>query len=101
MNVEFVLAAEFELDEAVAYYTGKGEALAARFRSAVADGVARIAERPHAWQPVGGGARRYRLRRFPYGLVYRVKDDTATIYAVMHLKRRPQYWRSRMPQIEK
>jgi plasmid stabilization system protein ParE len=97
MNVEFVLAAEFELDEPVAYYAAKSPALAVRFRGAVADGVARIADSPHAWQPVGGGARRYRLRRFPYGLVYRVKDDTATIYAVMHLKRRPQYWRSRIP----
>jgi toxin ParE2 len=101
MNVEFVLVAELELDEAVSYYAGKNPALAIRFREAVAEGVARIADHPHAWQPVGSGARRFRLRRFPYGLVYRVADGTATIYAVMHLKRRPKYWRSRLRPVQK
>jgi hypothetical protein len=96
MNVEFVLAPESELDEAVAYYGGKSPALAARFRIAVADRISRIAGSPHAWQRVGGGARRYRLTPFPYGTVNRVNGDTATMYAVMYLRRRPQYWRSRL-----
>lgn len=41
----------------------------------------------------------YRLKRFPYRLYY-VHFPLAQlvrIYAVMHEKRRPQYWRERVP----
>ncbi len=34
------------------------------------------------------------MRRFPYGLIYRIQSDRVVIVAVMHLKRRPFYWRS-------
>jgi len=39
--------------------------------------------------------RRILVRRFPYGLVYRVEPDTIFIVAVAHLRRRPGYWRRR------
>ena len=39
--------------------------------------------------------RRILVRRFPYGLVYRVEPDAIFIVAVAHLRRRPGYWRRR------
>ena len=66
------------------------------FARDVYQAVMRIAEYPNAWQNLGRGVRRCQLARFEYGLVYRVRGDTATVYAVMHLKRRPGYWRKRL-----
>ena len=40
--------------------------------------------------------RRYIVHRFPYGLIYTVQGDLIKIYAVMHLKRHPDYWRTRL-----
>jgi hypothetical protein len=39
-----------------------------------------------------GSVRRRLLRRFPYALLYSIKDDGIRVLAVMNLKRRPTYW---------
>jgi hypothetical protein len=39
---------------------------------------------------------RCRVNRFPYGLVYEVSGEEIVIVAVMHLHRRPGYWRDRV-----
>lgn len=96
MKVEFALVAEHELDDAVAYFESQRSGLGLVFVSEVASAVARIEEYPHVWQSLPGGLRRCLLRKFEYGLVYRVRGDIATIYAVMHLRRRPGYWRNRI-----
>ena len=42
-----------------------------------------------------GGFRRRLLRRFPYGILYKEEESQIVIVAVMHLQRRPGYWRNR------
>ena len=32
------------------------------------------------------------LVRFPYALLYKIREDGIRILAVMHTKRRPKYW---------
>ena len=96
MIVEFVLAAETELDEAVAYFDAQRAGLGTEFAKEVDAAVWSILDLPNAWQHLEGGVRRCQLRRFEYGLVYRVRGDVATVYAVMHLGRRPDYWRDRI-----
>jgi hypothetical protein len=34
--------------------------------------------------------------RFPYGVIYRASKDRVDVIAIMHLKRRPGYWKSRV-----
>jgi toxin ParE1/3/4 len=41
-------------------------------------------------------ARRALARRFPYSVVYLDEPDRIWIVAVMHAKRRPDYWRERL-----
>ncbi len=96
MIVEFTLAAEAELAEAAAYYDTQQSGLGLEFAAEVAAAVERIIEFPHAWKLLKGSIRRCQLQRFEYGLVYRVKGNVGTVYAVMHLKRRPGYWRDRV-----
>ena len=95
MNVRFVIAAERELDDAVAYYDAQRQGLGREFAEAVAHGVARIAERPYAWHSLGPRTRRYRLDRFPYGLVYFIHADHVAIVAVAHHSRHPDFWKGR------
>lgn len=96
MNVEFHEVAASELDDAISYYRVISRELSDQFRDEAELGVKRIAERPEAWQPLGQGLRRYLMGRFPYGIVFRVQGADIKIYAVMHLKRRPGYWRKRL-----
>ena len=96
MIVEFHMAAQAELESAAAYYRSISDDLGEAFREEAGRAVQRIAERPDAWQPLGNGLRRYILKRFPYGMVFRVHDGQIKVYAVMHLKRRPEYWRKRL-----
>jgi plasmid stabilization system protein ParE len=96
MIVEFILAAETELDDAVAYLEEQRPGLGAEFARDVAAAIQRIQDFPNAWPQLIEDVRRCQLRRFPYALIYRLRGDVATIYAVMHLKRRPAYWRDRL-----
>jgi len=41
--------------------------------------------------------RRVAVGRFPYGIVYIVLDDLLWIVALAHSRRRPGYWRDRLP----
>ena len=88
--------AENEMSEAAVYYAharpGLGDAFIAEVRYAV-DLVAAFplagsaVERDVRWRPV---------MRYPYSLLYLVRDDHIRILAVAHQKRRPFYWRRRL-----
>ena len=70
MTIRILAEAEAELADAVAYYDGLLPGLGAESALAVREGLIRIEQYPKAWQLLGHRARRYRLSRFPYGLVY-------------------------------
>jgi toxin ParE2 len=93
VKIRFTADADVELAHAVAYYDRLSAGLGAEFVAEVSDGLGRIEEYPEAWQLLGPRVRRYRLRRFPYGLVYRVLESEIVVLAVMHLHRKPDYWK--------
>lgn len=95
MNVGLLAPAAVELDEAVAWCASQAAGLDRRFIDEMRKARKRIAERPHAWHPLGNGVRRFRLGKFPYGLIYVVEADEVVVLAVAHLHRKPNYWRLR------
>ncbi|MFO1082005.1 MAG: type II toxin-antitoxin system RelE/ParE family toxin [Reyranellaceae bacterium] len=95
MTVRFVEPAEEELDHAIRWYGAQTRGLGEAFLMEVIAAARRIERFPEAWHPLGDGMRRCRLRRFPYGLIYLVKDGDVIVLAVAHLHRRPDYWRQR------
>ena len=95
MRVAFVPAAGQEVREAAAYYERQAEGLGTDFLLEIDHAVTRIAGHPHAGQLVDPTTRRRLLRRFPYCLLYRIDPEEIVIVAVMHLKRKPGYWRRR------
>jgi plasmid stabilization system protein ParE len=52
-------------------------------------------EAPTSFPEVEPGVRRrFVFHRFPYAVLFRVLDDEVQVVAVMHLHRRPGYWRA-------
>jgi plasmid stabilization system protein ParE len=96
MKVEILSAAEAELADAVAYYNGQSEGLGYEFAAEIRQTIARILQFPDAWTRLSARTRRCRTKRFPYGLVYQIRGDVVLIVAVMHLRRHPDTWKSRL-----
>jgi plasmid stabilization system protein ParE len=88
-------AADAELVEAAKFYERKARGLGADFLHEVEHAIRRLAEYPEAGASLPDGFRRRLLRRFPYGVLYKVEENEIVIAAVMHLRRRPGYWRGR------
>ncbi|MHB1681954.1 MAG: type II toxin-antitoxin system RelE/ParE family toxin [Bacilli bacterium] len=97
MKVAFLPPAAAELTDAVAFYNQQSEGLGFQFAVEVQRTIDRIAEFPEAWPVLSERTRRCRMRRFPYGLIYHMRDETLLIVAVMHLHRHPDVWRDLLP----
>ena len=77
------------------YYEEKRVGLGEEFLDGVQEAIYQIRKYPLAWSVFEGEYRRYLMKRFPYGVVYRVETDIIFIIAVAHLRRKPDYWKSR------
>jgi len=95
MPVRFLSPAEWEMVQAAYYYESKVPLLGSEFLSEVRRVVKGIEAHPEAAAKVKGEIRRRILRRFPYAILYQVDPDEIVILAVMHLRRRPDYWHGR------
>lgn len=95
-SVEFHPEAAAEFVAAVQFYEAQAENLGLDFASAVRRATQRIVEYPNSGTPFGRRLRRVLVSQFPYGLLYRVEPERVYIVSVMHLHRRPGYWRSRL-----
>jgi plasmid stabilization system protein ParE len=95
MKLHLVSAARDEAREAALHYLNESPRVAAAFVDEVAVALSRIQEDPAIWRPVDGEVRRYLLRRFPFGVYYTIERDGIVVWAIMHLRRRPGYWRER------
>jgi plasmid stabilization system protein ParE len=82
--------------EAARYYESQVPALGAAFLKEVRRASGAIASYPEAAAIVRGHTRRRLLRRFPYGVLYRVDPQEIVVVAVMHLRRKPGYWLGRV-----
>jgi len=96
MVIRFLEIARLELDEAVEYYNNESAGLGDQFLAEVLRAIDRIGEFPEAWHRLSQRTRRCRTRRFPYGIVYQIRDSEILVIAVANLRRRPEYWKDRL-----
>ncbi len=96
MNIEFIAPAQEEFKEAVKYYNNQSEGLGFEFALESKRTLNRIIRYPDAWHPLSKRTRRCRTKKFPYGIVYQIKENTIYIIAVMHLHQNPKSWKSRI-----
>ena len=87
---------ETELAEAVDWYELRGQGLGAEFLRSLDAVIAQVQRRPPLYPIVFDSARRAALRRFPYSVIYLVRDDEILIAACIHSKRNPIRWQERI-----
>ncbi len=95
MKYSFHDAAEEDLFAAIEYYDECQPGLGLRFSEEVYAAIKRICEHPYAWESIDSVTRRCITNRFPYGILYRIVENSIRIMAVMNLHRQPGYWKDR------
>jgi plasmid stabilization system protein ParE len=88
--------AEQEYLDAAGYYFQAGPELAGRFYDEIERLIADIRLQPDRFRVFDAPARRHFSDVFPYAVLYLNQPDRVWIIAVMHMKRRPGYWRERL-----
>jgi len=96
MTYGFHPEARLEYREAAVFYETRRSGLGAAFTLEVEAAIHRVLEAPERWRVVEQDVRRCLTHTFPYGILYTIEAESILILAVMHLRRRPGYWRSRL-----
>lgn len=93
--VKFLDEAIVEAHAAFLWYQKRSDVAAGRFRDEFDRAITAIGGSPDAWPPYVHETRRYLFRRFPFFVVYRMAPREIQIVAVVHARRRPDYWKDR------
>lgn len=94
-SVRFHPEAAAGFQAAVDYYEAITPGLGLDFADEVLASLEQVRQHPLAWPILDGDIRRCLARRFPFGILYAVQQEEILILAVMHLRRKPGYWRNR------
>ncbi len=98
-HVVFLPEAEQEMLEAALYYQSQASGLGIDFLSVVEHALKFIMESPNTCPILEGELRRRLVRRFPFGILYKVESEEIVVIAVAHLRRKPGYWKERIQKI--
>ena len=98
MSLPLIITPEAEADlaDAKAWYERKREGLGEGFLLCVEAGLDHIRRAPTAATEVYPRVRRVVVRRFPYGIFYRVDPDQIAVLAIYHGKRDPRGLQARL-----
>lgn len=96
MIYDFHPEARLEYREAALFYESRRSGLGAAYTLEVEATLKRILEAPDRWRVIEQDVRRCLTHTFPFGILYTVEPDSILIIAVMNLRRKPGYWRSRV-----
>jgi plasmid stabilization system protein ParE len=88
-------AAAADLDDAFLWYEQQRPGLGHEFLAAATAAFGSILSNPELYPAVHRGTRRALLRRFPYGVYYRIYPEAIVVVACMHGRRDPKRWKSR------
>lgn len=88
-------AAAADVEEAYLWYENQRPGLGEEFLAAIKETIETLTANPEGFSVVHRQTRRALLRRFPYGIYFRIIDDQIVIVACMHGRRNPRRWQSR------
>jgi plasmid stabilization system protein ParE len=87
--------ADEELEAAAQWYEARQPRLGDDFLDDFELALRRIIQDPQRPRLIQGENRKLNFNRFPYAIIYELQKDILYVKAVMHLHRRPFYWRHR------
>lgn len=94
--VEFESNAEREMLEAALFYEERQTKLGVAFLKEVERAVRRLVKFPESGVVVSQRIRRSMVKRFPYAVLYSNQPEKIFVVAVMHCRRKPDYWKKRL-----
>jgi plasmid stabilization system protein ParE len=94
---QFHSEAEQEYADAASYYFQINPELAGRFYDEIERLILEIRKQPERFRLFDPPVRRHFSNVFPYAILYLDQPDRIWIVAAMDMKRRPGYWRERLP----
>lgn len=63
--------------------------------SEVRHALTRVGDQPEGYPELRPGVRRAQVRRFSYGIFYRVRADRVEVIGIFHDRRSPRVWQRR------
>lgn len=87
--------ADAELEAAAQWYEQRQPKLGETFLQDFEATLRRVRQNPERWRRIQGQNRKLNFSRFPYAIVFSAERKIIFIKAVMHLHRRPLYWKHR------
>ncbi|MCX7015331.1 MAG: type II toxin-antitoxin system RelE/ParE family toxin [Candidatus Sumerlaeota bacterium] len=96
MKWRFHAEAAQEYLDACRRYVGISPELATAFTECMETAIDGIVSHPRAWPVVEEDVCRHLLKRFPYGVYYTIEADLILVVAVVHMRRKPGYWKHRL-----
>lgn len=87
--------AEADIEDAATWYDRQRKGLGQEFLDDVLVALDTISENPNIYPVVYRQSRRAVVRRFPFGIFYRVDEGLVVVLAVMHGSRHPRRWKKR------
>lgn len=85
-------AAAADVEDAWHWHEARRDGLGDELLDVVEATLAHVVAHPESAPVVHGDVRRRLLRRFPYGLFYRVVDGQVVVVACFHARQDPRVW---------
>ncbi len=85
-----------DIKTAYDWYEAQRAGLGEDFLLTLEESYVKITRNPKLYQDIYKSVKRKLVRRFPYGIFFVLLEDTIIVLAVLHTKREPQEWHSRV-----
>ncbi len=98
MNYDLIIRPEARLDllDTFHWYQEQRPGLGHDFKLCVDEVISKLRKRPSIYKKIHLDIRRAVIKRFPFGVFYIEENNTVTVLAVLHARRDPVNWKSRI-----
>lgn len=95
-TARFLPAAEAELLHEIGYYSKARKGYGVLFKAAVKAATSRAVGNPEGGAPVVDDTRKYRIKGFPFSVIYRPTANEILVVAIAPDSKSPGYWLPRI-----
>lgn len=96
-QIEYHPQASDEVAQAFDWYSEVDPDVADRFKIELDRAEQLVQRSPEAWGSYLHNTSGFRFRGFPFVMAYILRDQRIIVIAVAHTRRKPGYWRDRLP----
>lgn len=96
MEIRLLKSAQTELDDGIDWYEEQLSGLGDEFLNEILQTFKRIRVNPYGWTEFSKRTRRCLVHKFPYGIIYQIRENELLILAIAHQHRELVYWKDRM-----